>query len=140
MSSSSLQSLQKAQRDTTNFAVNKETLGTFVPRHQGTCHIIPSKPERNDGLDMESRTPPWKALFIYMKFSPQTRANPPLQILTCLHEVGGVVLPSRRFSLTYYVFAAPLLLSLIYTDREPGTAYCRPQSKIQNPTLQFDLD
>ena len=40
----SLQSLQNAQRDTTNFAVNKETLGTFVPRHQGTCRIIPSKP------------------------------------------------------------------------------------------------
>ena len=39
----SLQSLQNAQRDTTNFAVNKETLGTFVPRHQGTCRIIPSK-------------------------------------------------------------------------------------------------
>ena len=40
----SLQSLQNAQRDTTNFAVNKETLGIFVPRHQGTCRIIPSKP------------------------------------------------------------------------------------------------
>ena len=40
----SLQSLQNAQRDTTNFAVNKETLGTFVPRHQETCHVIPSKP------------------------------------------------------------------------------------------------
>ena len=40
----SLQSLQNAQRDTTNFAVNKETLGTFVPRHQGTYRIIPSKP------------------------------------------------------------------------------------------------
>ena len=40
----SLQSLQNAQRDTTNFAVNKETLGTFVPRHQETCRIIPSKP------------------------------------------------------------------------------------------------
>ena len=39
-----LQSLQNAQRDTTNFAVNKETLGIFVPRHQGTCRIIPSKP------------------------------------------------------------------------------------------------
>ena len=39
----SLQSLQNAQRDTTNFAVNKETLGIFVPRHQGTCRIIPSK-------------------------------------------------------------------------------------------------
>ena len=38
----SLQSLQNAQRDTTNFAVNKETLGTFVPRHQGTCRVIPS--------------------------------------------------------------------------------------------------
>ena len=37
-------SLQNAQHDTTNFAVNKETLGTFVPRHQGTCRIIPSKP------------------------------------------------------------------------------------------------
>ena len=48
----SLQSLQNAQRDTTNFAVNKETLGTFVPRHQGTCRIIPSKLA---GLDMESR-------------------------------------------------------------------------------------
>ena len=40
----SLQSLQNAQRDTTNFAVNKETLGTFVPRHQRTYRIIPSKP------------------------------------------------------------------------------------------------
>ena len=40
----SLQSLQNAQRDTTNFAVKKETLGTFVPRHQGTCRVIPSKP------------------------------------------------------------------------------------------------
>ena len=40
----SLQSLQNAQRDTTNFAVNKETLGTFVPSHQGTYRIIPSKP------------------------------------------------------------------------------------------------
>ena len=40
----SLQSLQNAQRDTTNFAVNKETLGTFVPKHQETCHVIPSKP------------------------------------------------------------------------------------------------
>ena len=40
----SLQSLQNAQRDTTNFAVNKETLGTFVSRHQGTYRIIPSKP------------------------------------------------------------------------------------------------
>ena len=40
----SLQSLQNAQRDTTNFAVNKETLGTFVPRHQETRHVIPSKP------------------------------------------------------------------------------------------------
>ena len=38
------QSLQNAQHDTTNFAVNKETLGTFVPRHQGTYRIIPSKP------------------------------------------------------------------------------------------------
>ena len=37
-------------------------------------------------------------------------------------------------------FASPSLFSLIYTDREPGTAYCTPQSKIQNPTLQFDLD
>ena len=35
----SLQSLQNAQRDTTNFAVNKETLGTFVPRHQGICRM-----------------------------------------------------------------------------------------------------
>ena len=40
----SLHSLQNAPRDTTNFAVNKETLGTFVPRHQGTYRIIPSKP------------------------------------------------------------------------------------------------
>ena len=40
----SLQSLQNAQPDTTNFAVNKETVGTFVPRHQETCRIIPSKP------------------------------------------------------------------------------------------------
>ena len=40
----SLQSLQNAPRDITNFAVYKETLGTFVPRHQGTCRIIPSKP------------------------------------------------------------------------------------------------
>ena len=40
----SLQSLQNAQLDTTNFAVNKETLGTFVSRHQGTYRIIPSKP------------------------------------------------------------------------------------------------
>ena len=40
----SLDSLQNAQRDTTNFDVNKETLGTFVPRHQETCHVIPSKP------------------------------------------------------------------------------------------------
>ena len=39
----SFQSLQNAQRDTTNFAVNKETPGTFVPRHQGTFRIIPSK-------------------------------------------------------------------------------------------------
>ena len=35
-------SLPNAERDTTNFAVNEETLGTSVPRHQGTC-IIPSK-------------------------------------------------------------------------------------------------
>ena len=40
----SLQSLKNAQPDTTNFAVNKETVGTFVPRHQETCRIIPSKP------------------------------------------------------------------------------------------------
>ena len=40
----SLDSLQNAQRDTTNFAVNKETLGNFVPRHKRTYRIIPSKP------------------------------------------------------------------------------------------------
>ena len=40
----SLQSLQNAQRGTTNFVVNKETLGTFVPRHWGTSRIIASKP------------------------------------------------------------------------------------------------
>ena len=40
----SLQSLQNAQSDSTNFTVKKEALGTFVPRHQGTCRIVPSKP------------------------------------------------------------------------------------------------
>ena len=59
---------------------------------------------------------------------------------------GAPLLPSRRFSLTH-VFAALVLLSLlvpffslIYTYREPGTDYCKPQSKLQNPTLQYDLD
>ena len=45
------------------------------------------------------------------------------------------------------VFAALVLLSLLVgffrsstPDREPGTGYCKPQTKIQNPTLQFDPD
>ena len=55
----SLQSLQNAQRDTVNFTVNKETLGTFVPKHQR--HVIYFL---QNGLVLERwpRRPPWKAL------------------------------------------------------------------------------
>ena len=45
-----------------------------------------------------------------------------------------------RFRCSRASFASRSLFSLIYTDREPGTGYCKPQSKIQNPTLQFDRD
>ena len=37
-------------------------------------------------------------------------------------------------------FASSSPFPLIYTDREPGRAYRKPQWKIQNATLQFDLD
>ena len=60
-----------------------------------------------------------------------------------IDATGSPLLPSRSFSLTH-AFAAPVLLSLFVrffrSDRVPGTAYCKPESKIQNPTLQFDLD
>ena len=216
----SLQSLQNVQRDTTNFALNKETLGTFVPSHQGTYRIIPSKPceQKNTTLyqNRPEATQNWTNLYLephdcriyYVNinlryqygisaaesqaslrakrpqrrtarrngcfrrllerhlgknFSLRTRANPPLQILTiwpCLREVGGVVGKLRylrrchmlspspfppffahsRFRCSRASFASRSLFSLIYTDRVPGTAYCKPESKIQNPTLQFDLD
>ena len=55
----SLQNLQNAQRDTTNFTVNKETLGTFVPKQQR--HVIYFQ---QNWLVFERwpRRPPWKAL------------------------------------------------------------------------------
>ena len=147
-----------------HLAVNKKTLGTLVPRHHGdmSYNIFKAGRSSKDGLDMESRTPPWKALFAWSSARELTRIRPRkfwhFDMFTWggrgsgrIEEfkkmlTGAPLLPSRRFSLTH-VFAALVLLSLlvpffslIYADREPGTDYCKPQSKIQNPTLQFDLD
>ena len=50
------------------------------------------------------------------------------------------VFRSFTVSLLPCFFRFSFAFSLIYTDQVPGTAYCKPESKIQNPTLQFDLD
>ena len=91
---------------------------------------------------------------VHMKFSPRTRANPLMHILTfCLREVGGVVGAVRylRRCLQGLPFSFPavfrsLMFSLLSCffrfsfDLEPRTGYFKPQLKIQNPTLQFDMN
>ena len=113
-----------------HLAVNKKTLGTLVPRHHGdmSYNIVKAGRSSKDGLDMESRTPAWKALFTWSSARELARIRPckfwhfdmftwggrgsgRIEVFNNMLS-GAPLLPSRRFSLTH-VFAALVLLSLL---------------------------
>ena len=87
-----------------------------------------------------SPCPPECYLTSEMKIEPDLR----LRYLRRCYRLSSSPFPPffahSRFRCSRASFASRSLFSLIYTDRERGTGYCKPQSKIQNPTLQFDLD
>ena len=59
----SLQSLQNTQPDTTNFCCKQRNCRNLRPKTSGNTSYNSFKAGRSwkDGLDMESRTPPWRA-------------------------------------------------------------------------------
>ena len=135
----------------------------FLPlsRRRSSARNVPPAPAANSEekrmFSQATKTPPWKEFY---PANSRQSALANFDNMTCLREVGGVVGKLRylrrchmlspspfppffahsRFRCSRASFASRSLFSLIYTDRVPGTAYCKPESKIQNPTLQFDLD
>ena len=135
------------------FCCKQRNSRNFRPKTSGDMSYNSFKADWSlkDGLDMESRAPPWKT---FQPANSRESAVANFDNLTCLREVGGVVgglrylrrchklTPSRFLPF----FAAPGLLSLLVrffrssTLTESLAQFTKPQSKIQNPTLQFDLD
>ena len=85
----SLQNLQNALRDTTNFTVNKETLGTFVPNIRDMSYI-----SGKTGWSLKDGLEGHLGKLCTHDVQPANSHESLLAhfgILTCLHEMSGLV-------------------------------------------------
>ena len=109
------------------YCCKQETLGTFVLRHQETCHTVTSKTGRSSTDGQETKKPTWTALFTWSSARELARIRP----CTFWHFdmftrggrdsgrieefkkmfTGSPLLPSRRFSLTRFLAALALFAS-----------------------------